>query len=302
MKLLIAGTWMPTPSQHAALEGMGHEVHLLAHEASPLPLAAEEVEGVVCNNLFIHHPMAAFSALRYIQLTSVGCERIPMAEVWGRRMTLHTAGGVYAAPMAEFAVGALLGIYKEWAYFRDSQASHRWEKHRGLRELYGKRICIIGCGQVGNACAERLGAFGCTVCGLAPRPRRDSRYHIMLPMDALPSVLGEADAVILALPLTRESRHMLGRRELFSLREGCVLINLSRGGIVDTGALSEVLGTRRIYAVLDVQETEPLPPDSVLWDMENVFLSPHNSFVGEGNADRLWTIIRDHLEADGRLT
>ncbi len=301
MKLLIAGAWRPNPRQTAALEAMGHMIFLLPQENMPLPLPADEVEGVICNGLFLHHPIAALTSLRYIQLTSVGCERIPMAYVWQRGITLHTASGVYAAPMAEFATGALLGLYKEWAYFREGQARHRWEKHRGLRELCGKRVCIVGCGHVGNACAERLRAFGCHIIGITAHPRGDGRYEHMYPPSSLAEVIGEADVVILSLPLSRETYHMVGTEVLAHLREDCVLLNLSRGGIVDTNALIGILKERpRMTAVLDVQETEPLPPDSPLWDMPNVYLSPHNSFVGDGNAERLWTLILGNLETYGQ--
>ncbi len=300
MRLLVAGAWMPDAAVRAELDAMGHEVHLLPEECAPLPLPAEAVDGVICNSLFLHHPIAAFRSLRYIQLTSVGCERLPMAQVWQKGIILHTASGVYSTPMAEFAVGAWLFVYKEWDYFREGQAHHRWEKHRGLREMCGKTACIVGCGHVGNACAERLRAFGCRIIGVTAHPRADHRYDAMHSTDALPAALREADAVILSLPLSRETHRLIGEAELASLREGCVLINLSRGGIVDTAALIEALNARRLTAVLDVQDTEPLPPDSPLWDMENVYISPHNSFVGEGNGARLWRMILDNLRAYGR--
>ncbi len=297
MKLLIAGTWIPTPAQRAELEGMGHELYLLPHEREALPLPAEEVEGVIGNSLFLHHPIADFSALRYIQLTAAGADRLPLSEVKRRSITWHTARGVYAIPMAEFAVGALLGIYKEWDFFRAGQTLHRWEKRRGLRELFGKRVCIVGCGRVGNACAERLAAFGCVICGITAHPRRDARYECMLPPEALAEVLPTSDVVMLTLPLSEETYHLVGRRELSLLRAGSVLINLSRGKILDTEALLDALRERSLFAVLDVQETEPLPPDSPLWTMENVWITPHNSFAGEGNAARLWSVIRTNVAA-----
>ncbi len=296
MKLLVAGAWQPNEAQLDALESMGHRIYLHPREDAPLSPAAHEVEGVIANGLFLHHPIASFEALRYVQLTSVGCERVPMAYVWQKGITLHTASGVYAAPMAEFAVGALLGLYKEWGYFREGQAACRWQKNRGLREVGGKRICIVGCGHVGDACAARLQAFGCSVVGVTAHPREDARYEVQHPPEALLQAMEAADVVILSLPLTRETHHMIGHRELACLREGGILINLSRGGIVDTAALMDILRARPdLAAVLDVQETEPLPSDSPLWRMENVYITPHNSFVGDRNAERLWRLILANL-------
>ena len=104
------------------------------------------------------------------------------------------------------------------------------------------------------------------------------------------------DVVILALPLTKQTYHLMDGVILSSLKNEAILINLSRGGIVDTEALLDVLDQRHdLTAVLDVFETEPLPSGHPLWSMPNVKITPHNSFVGEENAARLWTLIRENL-------
>ncbi len=295
MTILITGACSLTEAQKAELEALGCRVVSMQREHDPLPIPPEEVDGVIGNGLFLYHPIEYFSRLRYVQLTSAGCDRVPVSLLRERGITVHTARGVYDVPMAEFAVWAVLHVYKEGDFFRDNRRNHRWEKHRGLREIHGARVCIVGCGGVGNACAERFGGFGCAVCGVDRSVRHDSRYAAIYPATALRDTLREADVVILALPLTPETYHIIGRREMESMREGSILVNLARGGLVDTEALIDVLTRRPVTAVLDVQETEPLPQDSPLWDIPNVYLTPHNSFVGDGNGVRLWETIRRNM-------
>lgn len=295
MNLLITGAARPTPRDWEALRADGHTVWFLQNEQDALPLPAEEIEGVVANGLFLHHDITRFSALRYIQLTAAGLDRVPLDYVRAHGITLHNAAGVYSIPMAEFAVAGVLSLYKQLAFFRMAQVAHRWDKHRGLRELCGKQVCIVGCGNVGTECAKRFGALGCTVCGVDLFPRDDAAYTVIQPLSALHAALAAADVVVLTVPLTADTRHLIGAEELALLKDEAVLVNIARGAVVDTAALTAALNTRSLYAVLDVFPEEPLSPDSPLWDHERVLITPHNSFVGEHNGDRLWALIRKNL-------
>jgi phosphoglycerate dehydrogenase-like enzyme len=192
----------------------------------------------------------------------------------------------------------VLSVYKQADHFRAAQNAHRWDKHRGLRELFGKRVCIVGCGNVGTEVAKRFGAMGCEIIGVDAYPREDEHYTVMLPVAALDTALMTADVVILTLPLTPDTHHLMGRDQLALLPEGCVLVNIARGGVMDTEALIEMLGARTdLTAILDVFEEEPLPDNSPLWEMANAILTPHNSFVGEGNSRRLWQGILTNLQS-----
>ncbi len=301
MKLLITGAWRPTEEQLNNLQKMGHEIAFMPDERGSLPCPYEDVEGVIGNGLFLRHPIEKFKNLSYIQLTSAGLDRVPMDYVTERGITIYNARGVYSIPMAEFVLSSVLSVYKQTDHFRVAQSSRRWDKHRGLRELYGKRVCIVGCGSVGTECAKRFAAMGCEIVGVDASPRMDEHYIAMLPVGALNTALATADVVILTLPLTPETRHLIGREQLALLPAGCVLVNVARGGIVDTEALTEALRTRQdLTAVLDVFETEPLPPDSLLWILPNVVLTPHNSFVGEMNERRLFELIKENLSHESK--
>ena len=295
MNLLVTGAWSDGKNCITELEAMGHTVVFMQYEKDELPCSYEWVEGVVCNGLFLSHPIGKFTNLRYIQLTSAGFDRVDMDYVKAHGIEIHNARGVYSIPMAEFALSGVLQLYKQAAFFRENQKRHLWEKHRGLLELAGKKVLIVGCGSVGNECAKRFAAFGCEVTGVDLFPREDSLYSKILPLDKLDDMLITADIVVLTLPLSEQTRHLMNDNKLSLLKDGAVLINIARGAIVDTEALIKHID-RLGGAVLDVFEEEPLIDNSPFWGKPNVILTPHNSFVGEGNGERLRENISTNLE------
>ena len=296
MNLLITGAWQDAGTYIPLLREMGHRVEFMQYERDPLPCGYGWAEGVVCNGLFLHHAIEKFENLKYIQLTSAGFDRVPMEYVQERGIRIRNARGVYSIPMAEFALAGVLQLYKHTDFFRENQKRHIWEKHRGLLELAGKRVCILGCGSVGTECAKRFSAFGCRVVGVdtVPEPRAYfDEIHLTRELD---EVLPDADAVVLTVPLTEDTRHLIDAGRLERMKPGAVLVNIARGAVADTGALIDALRTGHLGgAVLDVFEEEPLSPDSPLWDMENAIITPHNSFVGENNGKRLAAVVLKNL-------
>ena len=294
MNLLVTGAWSDGKNCIAELETMGHTVTFMQYEKDELPCSYEWVEGVICNGLFLTHPIEKFTNLRYIQLTSAGFDRVDMDYVKTHGIEIQNARGVYSIPMAEFAICGVLQLYKQAAFFRENQRNHLWEKHRGLLELAGKNVLIVGCGSVGNECAKRFKAFDCTITGVDLYPREDSLYSEMLPLDKLDNAVKQADIVVLTLPLTEQTKYLIDNRKLSLMKDGATLVNIARGAIIDTKALLNHID-RFIGAVLDVFEEEPLNENSPLWDKQNIILTPHNSFVGEGNGGRLREIIIRNL-------
>ena len=177
MKLLVTGAWRHTQEQLTDLEKKGHYIYRMQNEKDDVPCEYDQIEGVICNGLFLFHPIEKFSSLKYIQLTSAGFDRVPMDYLNHYGIEVHNARGVYSIPMAEFAISSVLQIYKHYDFFRENQRNHRWDKQREILELYGKRVCIVGCGNVGTECAKRFNAFGCLVykvrCGhISPSPTK----------------------------------------------------------------------------------------------------------------------------------
>jgi glyoxylate/hydroxypyruvate reductase len=218
--------------------------------------------------------------LRWIQGTSAGIGGLLYrAGLVTSSIVFTTAAGVHGAPLAEFALLGLLHFAKDMPRLAREQAARRWELH-ATRLLRGSRVLLVGLGGVGGEVARLLAAVGVEVCG-AGLPGRSyqvagvSRY---VPDTRIGAVLGSVDALILACPLTERTRHLIGRRELALMRPGSVVVNLSRGAVIDESALTEALAEGRLGgACLDVFETEPLPAGSPLWAMDNVIISPHSA-------------------------
>ena len=296
MKLLITGAWKCTSEQLNQIESMGHSIAFMQNEMDELPCPYEEVEGVICNGLFLSHPIEKFTSLRYIQLTSAGFDRVPMDYVQAHGIEIHNARGVYSIPMAEFAISGVLWLYKQSKFFYHNQQKHVWEKHRGLLELFGKTVCIVGCGSVGTECAKRFQTFGCEVIGVDLFPRVDDNYKKIYPLLDIECCLSQSDVVVLTLPLTNESRHLMNEERFNAMKTGSVLVNIARGAVVKETALCKALDEKLLGAVLDVFEEEPLAENNILWKKENAIITPHNSFVGDGNSERLYQVILENLE------
>ena len=293
MNVLVTGAFQLNSSELAALEAAGHKVFTHPDERA-LVEHPERYEAVVCNGLFLYNPIERFTNLRLIQLTSAGLDRVPLDYIRAHGIELHNAAGVYSVPMAEFAVCGILQLYKQSRFFAENQAQHKWEKHRGLLELSDKRVCILGCGDVGREIAKRLKAFACRIIGVNRTVRALPDFDEVLPLDKLPDAAAVCDILICCIALTPETHGIVGKEIFDRLTADAIFVNAARGALADETALTVWLqnGGR---AVLDVFEEEPLPETSPLWDMENVLLTPHNSFVGDGNRMRLWTIIFNHL-------
>lgn len=294
MNLLITGAWQQAKEYITTIESKGHQVQFLQLERDELPCEYEWVEGIIGNGIFLSHPIEKFVNLKYIQLTSAGFDRVPMDYVKEHGIEIHNARGVYSVPMAEFAVAGVMELYKKMRFFYENQKKHNWEKHRGLLELFGKTVVIVGCGDVGIECAKRFRAFGCTVIGVNRTVKEKVAFDRIVPLSEIDMVLQGADVVVLTVALTEETRHLMHAERLKQLKSTAILVNIARGGVVDTNALIDCLPTLG-GAVLDVFEEEPLDEKSPLWDMKNVLITPHNSFVGDGNIERLGRIVMNVL-------
>lgn len=294
MNVLVTGAFQLNSEELAELETAGHRVFVHPDERIPVE-QPERYEAVVCNGLFLYNPIERFTNLRLIQLTSAGLDRVPLDYIHAHGIELHNAAGVYSVPMAEFAVCGILQLYKQSRFFAENQAQHKWEKHRGLLELSGKRACILGCGDVGREIAKRLKAFGCHVTGVNRTVRVLPDFDAVLPLDALPDAAAVCDILACCIALSPETRGIVCKAVFDRLHPNAIFVNVARGALADEAALTAWLQSGG-HAVLDVFEEEPLPETSPLWDMEDVVLTPHNSFVGDGNRTRLWETIKENLK------
>ena len=296
MKLLLTGAYKFTENQIEKIRILGYDPIFIQDERIPLSIDVDEIEAVICNGLFLYNDISKFKNLKYIQLTSAGLDRVPLDYINQNKIILNNAKGVYSIPMAEWVILKILEIYKDSHGFKISQNNKEWKKNRELIELYGKTAAIFGFGSVGEEVAKRLKCFGVNIVGVG-RSNIDSIYidefcHIKEKEYAL----NKSDIVVLTLPLTEDTRHMFNKETLDIMKDKSVLINVSRGGIIDELALLDKVKEKKFLGVaLDVFENEPLDCNSKFWEIEEINITPHNSFISDNIMDRLYNLIYDNL-------
>lgn len=301
MKLLLTGAFNYTQNQLNRLADIGYEIVFVQDERILLDFDVSDIDAIVCNSLFMYNDIARFKSLKVIQLTSSGTERIPIEYIRKNEICLFNAKGVYSIPMAEWAILKILEIYKQSRYFYNNQTNHKWNKNRELLELTGKTTAIIGFGSVGSEIAKRLRAFDTKIIGVGRREIESNFIDMYINLRDIDSALENADIVVITLPLTNITRHLFDKQKLMKMKNDAVLINISRGEIIDENALIELINDDKFLGVaLDVFENEPLD-DSPLWDYENVIVTPHNSFVSDKVNERLFELIVSNLSKGDNL-
>ncbi|PSP41318.1 D-2-hydroxyacid dehydrogenase [Halobacteriales archaeon QH_6_64_20] len=241
--------------------------------------------------------------LRWVQALSSGVDFFDFEALRERDVALTNVAGVHAEPIAEQVLGYLLAFERGIVEGMRNQHRGVWERYEG-GELRGKTLGIVGLGAVGTRTAELSRAFGMTVLATKrdPSTAPDVVDDVYGP-DGLHEALIESDYVVVACPLTADTRDLIGREELGCMKESAVLVNVARGPIVDEAALTEGLQQRVIRgAALDVFEHEPLAKDSPLWDLSNIVLTPHMAGSSPAKTSRTADVFAENYAAyrDGR--
>ncbi len=298
MNLLLTGCFKYTAEQADAIKSLGYQIYYMESELyDELPLPAELVDATVCNYLFTAKKYNDFTNLKLIQLVSAGLDRVPVEDIKAKGCKLYNARGVYGTPMAEWALFRVLEKYKQGWFFKNEQEKKCWTKNREVKEIYGIKVAIIGAGNIGSEVAKRFKALGANVDGFDIHTNCPPEFDNILLIDTFKQSVGKYDVVILTAPLLPSTKGMISKDILKALKKETIIVNISRGGLIDEQALAEVLHNRQdLYAALDVFESEPLPIDSSLWTLPNVAISPHNSFVSNGNNERMFNVIYSNLK------
>jgi phosphoglycerate dehydrogenase-like enzyme len=216
--------------------------------------------------------------LRLFAGLSAGYDHIPVDELREEGIAFTNASGVHGPNMAEQAIGWILTFARGLHEGYRRQQRREW-RHFRVDELQGSTVTIVGLGAIGQAVAERLAGFGVEMIGVRYSPEKGGPTDDVVGFDSsdLEPALARTDYLVLACPLTETTRGLIGDVELTSMRPDSVLINVARGGIVDTDALVTALrgGGGIRCAALDVTDPEPLPEDHPLWNLENTLVTPH---------------------------
>jgi phosphoglycerate dehydrogenase-like enzyme len=225
--------------------------------------------------------------LRYVQAVFAGAGQQLAAAGLARedleRILWASSAGVHATPLAEWSILGILAFAKDLPRLRRDQAARRWD-HYPVPELRGSTVLVVGLGAIGREVARLAEAFGMRVLAVS---RREGDLDALLP---------QADAIVLTLPLTDETRGLLSRERIAAMRPGAILVNVGRGGVVDEAALVEALRSGHLRgAALDVFAEEPLPPESPLWELENAIVSPHTAALSIHENERIVELFAENL-------
>ena len=234
--------------------------------------------------------------LRVVQLLTAGYDTALPALPAG--VLLANASGVHDASTAELAVTLTLSSLRGIPDFVAAQGRSQWLPVEFWPSLADKKVLILGYGGIGAAIARRLSGFEVTLTAVASRARAgDELVPLVHGVDELASLLPKHDVVILIVPLSDATQGLVDRDFLASMRDGSLLVNVSRGKVVDTSALVEATRSGRIRAALDVTDPEPLPPDHPLWQTPGVIISPHVGGATSAFAPRAVALLREQIAA-----
>jgi len=240
--------------------------------------------------------------LKWVQATSAGIgEYLRKTGLDKSDIVFTTASGVHARPLAEFTMLGLLYFFRDVPYLNVRKAERHWERYT-VQGLDGARVLVVGLGSLGQAVARDCAAFGVEVWGTRRRAGFEAPQGVsrLIEQSRIREALPHVDALVLACPLTEETRLLIDRPEIEALKPGAVIVNISRGQVVNEQAMYEGLKSGRIKgAALDVFEVEPLPKDSPMWDLPNVLISPHSASTVAAENSRIVDIFLDNL---GRFT
>ncbi|MFE0028375.1 D-2-hydroxyacid dehydrogenase [Amycolatopsis sp. NPDC059021] len=228
----------------------------------------------------------AADRLRWLHIASAGVDPVLFPGLRESDVVLTNSRGVFDDAIAEYVLGVILAFAKGFARSLDLQRQSRW-LHRESERVAGREVLVVGTGPIGRAIARLLRAAGMRVSGAGRRARTgDPDFGVVYGTDELPGCLSAADYVVAVAPLTEQTKGMFDAAAFAAMKSSARFVNVGRGELVVTSDLVAALGEGSIAgAALDVFETEPLPPESPLWTMENVLVSPHMSgdFIGWRN-------------------
>ena len=291
--------WLPYSGRTEAERRLGRipdgvELNFYRADGDPVPGSVGEVAFYVLPYMKgpgVLDRAAEMAGLRVVQTLTAGYEeflpRLPDTA------TLCNAAGVHDASTAELAVALTLASGRHLDAFARDQPAGRWAPVPGTA-LADQRVLIIGYGRIGAAIERRLQGFEAASITRVARRARTGPPPVH-PIGDLPRLLPEADVAILIAPHTPETEGMIGATELALLPDNALLVNVARGKLVDTGALTDAVSTGRIRAALDVVDPEPLPPGHPLWQLPGVLISPHVGGASSAFAPRADRLIAAQL-------
>ncbi len=288
-----------TQEQRAELERLAKGYRLLVtQDEAAMKAALDEIE--IAAARVPHTLLPQMPRLRWFQQWGAGADwLLQHPELAERDLIITNVSGIHAIPISEHILALLLALARRIPDAVHAQRAHIWQRQPmgEVFELAGKTMVIVGVGDIGARTAQIASAMEMHVIGVRRHPERPvPGVERMVGPSQLAEVLPEADFLVLTVPLTPETEHLIGEKALRLLKPSCILVNIGRGRTVDQAALVRALQEGRLGgAGLDVTDPEPLPPDSPLWDMPNVLITAHYAGRTPAYNARAMEIFMDNL-------
>lgn len=277
------------------IKALGYDIILKKEKNLKYTDDLEDVEALVCYNPFDTLDISRMKALKWIQLSSIGIDQLPKKEIKKRGIIVTNNQGGYSKPMGEWIVLSILEIYKNKKAIYKNQEQKKWKMYKNLLELVDKKVLFLGTGTIASEGAKRLQGFECQIHGVNTSGHEAEYFSKVYSTKEIDEIISNYDIVISTLPKIKETHHFIDASLMNAMKEEAVLINVSRGEIIDEEALIKKLNEGKFLGVsLDVFINEPLDPSSELWGFERVYISSHNSWISEKrNERRLNTVLRN---------
>jgi len=282
MALTVLVVAEPGDKTLSAFDAVGSDIEfVVGNRAEAFHDAASRAEALLAwssDRATVERVFGTAPRLRWVHSWAAGVEWLLFPALLESDVVLTNTRGVYSDSLAEFALAAMLYFAKDLARMKGSQRARRWDPF-DVQMLRGATLGIAGYGDIGRKVAGLGASMGMKLLALRRHPEHSTGDPLEPEMVTSKGVLCErSDYLVLAAPITPETRHMIGTAELDGMRPGAVLVNIGRGALVDQVALVSALQGGAIRgAALDVFETEPLPADDPLYGLDNVLLSPHTA-------------------------
>ena len=279
------------------IENLGYDITIINEKEIQYKDQLKDIEVLVCYNPFNTLDISIMKNLKWIQLSSTGVDQVPKDVVLKNNIIVTNNNGGYSIPIAEWIVLKTLELLKNSKEFYKKQQNKIWKLDTSLLELWGKTIGFIGTGSIAKEAAKRFSAFNVNILGVNTKGRDVEYFNKCYPKDNIKEMVSKCDVVIVSIPYTKETENLVDENVLSSMKDGALFINISRGTIVDEKRLIENLKLEKIKgAALDVFEEEPLFKDNPIWALENVIITPHNSWISEKRNIRRFDIIYENLK------
>ena len=276
---------------------LGYDIKVMNEKEIEYCNEIEETEVLVCYNPFKTLDISKMKKLKWIQLSSIGIDQLPIEIALRNNIVVTNNRGGYSIPMGEWIVLKTLEMLKNSRKLYIQQMNKKWKIDTSIIELYGKTIGFIGTGTIAIEAAKRFKGFGVKILGVNTKGRDTEYFDRCFKLEDIDEMLSLCDVVVIAIPSTEKTYKLMNDKRFLAMKDGAYLINIARGNVIDEYELMENLKNQKIRAAaLDVFEEEPLSKENPLWDFENVIITPHNSWVSEMRNERRFEGIYNNMK------